>query len=44
MLRKFPGNESFRIDIASLECLIFKATVMKKLLKALATFLGSFNF
>ena len=48
MLEKFPGNESFRIDIASpfAICCMFNSSVivMMKLLKALATFVRSFNF
>ena len=48
MLGKFLGNESFRIEIAyhfSICCMLnFSVTVTKKLLKALATSVGSFNF
>jgi len=48
MLGKLPGNESFTIVIASpfTICWIFhfSVIVVKKLLKALATSVGSFNF
>ena len=48
MLGKFPRNTSFRIEIASPFCLCwmfnFSVIVIKKLLKALATSVGSFNF
>ena len=48
ILRKFPGNESFRIEIASpfSSCWMFSFSVIviQKLLKALATSVGSFNF
>jgi hypothetical protein len=48
MLVKFPGNESFKNDIASPFsgfCLFsFSVIVKKKLLKALATIVGSVNF
>ena len=48
MLGKFQGNKSFRIETASpvAICCMFNFTVIviKKLLKALATFVGSFNF
>ena len=48
MLGKFPGNEYFRIEIASPSSMCwmlnFSVIVMKRLLKALATFLGSFKF
>ena len=48
ILGQFPGNKSFRLEIALCfsNCWMFNflVTVIKKLLKPLATFLGSFNF
>jgi hypothetical protein len=48
MLGKFPGNESFKNEMASplsKFCMFhFSVSVKKKLLKELAMFFGSFNF
>ena len=48
MLGMFLANESFRIEIASSCCICWMfnlyVIVVKKLLKALAIFVGSFNF
>lgn len=48
MLGKFPGNESFRITLESPFSIYWmfniSVIVTKRLLKALATFIGSFNF